>query len=357
MVLWTGRVAWSISCDFPAKYKLAVKHSFLEEQIMANDERSEKHIVLSAQGIAKSYGPLEALADLTFEMRAGEILGLLGPNGAGKTTAIRVLSTIFPASRGHFSVMGFPDSRPGEIRAVIGVVPESNGFPASMAGQAYLTFMGRLYGQSKTQAGEKASDLLRLFGLATVSSNRIATYSRGMKQRLAIARSLINDPKILFLDEPSLGFDPKGQREMLQIIREAAEMHQVAVILSSHLLEVVEAICHRVLILNHGRVVAEGSVADIKKQVSAPLTCRIQTTTEAVSDALNALSKMAGVTAERHANQVDELIVSIQGVPDDGAVNRVLQQLIQVGVPIESFSKDSMRLSDAFLSMIEEVQA
>lgn len=323
---------------------------------MANSERSKNHVVLSAREIAKSYGQFEALTDFTFEVRAGEILGLLGPNGAGKTTAIRVLTTILPASRGHFTVMDIPDSRPEEIRALIGVLPESNGFPMTMTGAYFLTYMGRLYGQSRTQAEAKAAELLRLFGLEKASRARIATYSRGMKQRLAIARSLINDPKILFLDEPTLGFDPKGQREMLQAIREAAEANQVAVILSSHLLEVVEAICHRVLILNHGRIVAEGSVTEIKRRVAIPHTCRVQTTVEAVSKVLSVLSTMAGVTVERDADQKGELIVSVQATPDDGEMNAVLQHLIQAGVPIEAFSRDRMRLSDAFLSMIEEVQ-
>ncbi len=107
---------------------------------------------MSAQEIAKSYGQLEALTDLTLEVRAGEILGLLGPNAAGKTTAIRVLTTILPASRGHFTVMDIPDSRPEEIRALIGVLPESNGSPMAMTGADFLTYMARLYGQSKTRA-------------------------------------------------------------------------------------------------------------------------------------------------------------------------------------------------------------
>ena len=323
---------------------------------MAKNERPSNQAVLSAQGIAKTYGELEALTDLTFEMRAGEILGLLGPNGAGKTTAIRILTTILPATRGQFTVMDIPDSRPEEIRAMIGVLPESNGFPLHMNGVEFLTYMGRLYGQSATAATEKAVKLLRLFGLEKAARQRIATYSRGMKQRLAIARSLVNDPKVLFLDEPTLGFDPKGQREMLHVIQEAAAVGGTAVILSSHLLEVVETICHRVLILNHGRVVAEGSVADIKKQVSIPHTCRIETSGTAVSAALAALSTLDGVTATRHADRDGELIVTIQGTPQDGSVNHVLQQLIQAGIPIENFSKDSMRLSDAFLSMIEEGQ-
>lgn len=324
---------------------------------MVGNERSTNHVVLSAEGLGKNYGDLTALADLSFEMRAGDILGLLGPNGAGKTTAIRILTTILLATQGQFSVMGIPDSRPEEIRAQIGVLPESNGFPMHMSGAEFLTYMGRLYGRAKTEAAEKAADLLRLFGLEAAAQQRIATFSRGMKQRLAIARSLVNDPKVLFLDEPTLGFDPKGQREMLHVIQEAAAVGGTAVLLSSHLLEVVETICHRVLILNHGRIVAEGSVDDIKRQVAIPHTCRIQTTVTAVPDAISTLSTLDGVTVERHSSRADELIITIPGTPQNGAVNNVLQQLIQAGVPIENFSKDSMRLSDAFLSMIEEAQA
>ena len=320
-----------------------------------SDVRSGNHTVLSVNGIAKTYDQVEALTDLSFAVRAGEIVGLLGPNGAGKTTAIRILTTILPPTRGHFSVMDIPDSQPEAIRALIGVLPESNGFPVHMSGVDFLTYMGRLYGQSESQARAKAVDLLRLFGLEKAQQARIVTYSRGMKQRLAIARSLVNDPKILFLDEPTLGFDPKGQQEMLQVIRKAVVENQVAVILSSHLLEVVEVICDRLIILNHGRLITEGSVAEIKKQVPIPHTCRIQVSPEQISKAISVLSTVEGLMTEPHNNHKDELIISSNGRSDD-EMNHILQHLIQANIPIQGFSKDSVRLSDAFLSMIEEVQ-
>lgn len=321
-----------------------------------NNARSNNQIVLNVNEIAKNYDEFEALTGLSFEVRAGEIVGLLGPNGAGKTTAIRILTTILPASRGHFSVMDVPDSQPEKIRALIGVLPESNGFPMHMNGVDFLTYMGQLYGQARDEANQKALDLLRLFGLERAAQVRIATYSRGMKQRLAIARSLINDPKVLFLDEPTLGFDPKGQKEMLDVISKAAEESRVAVILSSHLLEVVEAICDRVIILHHGRMISAGSVADIKQQVSVPHTCRIQMPSASIPAAISALSTLAGVTAQHPKNHKDELIVSMNGMSNGSQMNTVLQQLIQANIPIEGFTKDTGRLSDAFLSMIEEVR-
>jgi ABC-2 type transport system ATP-binding protein len=314
-----------------------------------------QNAVISACGIGKAYGEVQALNNLTFELRAGEILGLLGPNGAGKTTAIRVLTTILPASRGDFSVMGVPHTRPQEIRASIGVLPETNGFPAGVSGEGFLVFMGRLHGRSKSYAEAKAGELLELVGLANVRRARVSTYSRGMRQRLMIARSLIDDPKLLFLDEPTLGLDPGGQQDILQTVRQAAEVNRVAVILSSHSLDVVEAICHRVLILTRGRVIAQGSVAEITRRAAVPHTCRIQISPESASRALSVLSAMPSVWVERHPKRQDELIVTSS--PDDDDMNEVLENLIEAGVPIQAFSRESARLSDAFLSMIAEVQA
>ena len=222
--------------------------------------------VLTAHDLYKAYNGAPALRGLSFSLPPGQIMGFLGPNGAGKTTAIRILTTILPADKGHFSIMDIPHTQPEKIRALIGVLPESSGFPMQMTGAEFLTYMGRLYGQAENAAAAKAVSLLDMFGLSSAVGKRISTYSRGMRQRLAIARSLVNDPRVLFLDEPTLGFDPKGQREMLQIIQEAARTRQVAILLCSHLLEVVEMICDQVVILNHGRTIAAGSVAEIKQQ-------------------------------------------------------------------------------------------
>ncbi len=324
---------------------------------MIPDDRPANEVVLTAEGVTRHYGDLAALADLTFDLRAGEILGLLGPNGAGKTTAIRVLTTILPPTRGQFSVMGIPDSQPEEIRARIGVVPESNGFPRDMDGAEFLTYMGRLYGLSKQSAADKAAGLLRQFGLERAARQRIATYSRGMKQRLAIARALVNDPRLLFLDEPTLGFDPQGQREMLRLIQATAAEEGTAVILSSHQLEVVEMIGHRVLILNHGRVIAEGSVNAIKRRFGAPRTWRLQTVAGEVPDALAVLASVDGVTARRPTGHDGQVIVSVEATSAPVTSNDVLLQLLQAGIAVEGFSQESVGLSDAFLAMIEEAQA
>lgn len=321
-----------------------------------NKRSSDSKVILSAHKIGKTYGKHPALVDLSLEVRAGEIIGLLGPNGAGKTTAIRILTTILPATQGHFTIGGIPDSRPAEVRALIGVVPESNGFPRSMTGVEYLTYMGRLYGQSSHHARAHAVQLLQMVGLAKASEAQVHTYSQGMRRRLSIARALVNSPKILFLDEPTLGIDPIGHREILQIIHQAAEVHRAAVILSSHLLEVTERICSRILILNRGHVIAEGEVSAIKRQVSVARMCRIRVPADALMAAQTALAAMDNVEVRVNSNLQHELLVS--GTAQHGEVDTraVLQRLLQAGVMIDAYENDTISLSDAFLKMIEEGQ-
>jgi ABC-2 type transport system ATP-binding protein len=218
---------------------------------------------VDARGVEKRYGSLVAVADLSFEAAAGEILGVLGPNGAGKTTAIRVLTTILAPTRGSFAVAGIPHTKAAEIRRRIGVLPESAGYPEHQTGEEYLRYHARLYGRSRAGARAVAAALLDEVGLADRARSLISTYSRGMRQRLGIARALVNEPQVVFLDEPTLGLDPAGQRQMLAIVRRIAQERGATVLLSTHLLAEVEQTCSRVLILNRGRLIADGTVAEI----------------------------------------------------------------------------------------------
>jgi ABC-2 type transport system ATP-binding protein len=194
--------------------------------------RSEDE-VLVAKDLRKSYGQREALKGLSFSLNAGRILGFLGPNGAGKTTAIRILTTILEPDAGHFVVNGITSENPVELRRKIGVLPESLGFHKQMTGLECLMFFGRLYGRSASQARATGQQLLEEVGLDKRSKSLVGTYSRGMRQRLGIARTLVNDPSVLFLDEPTLGLDPRGQQELLELIERIARERKVGVILCS----------------------------------------------------------------------------------------------------------------------------
>ena len=306
---------------------------------------------VEAHGVRKEYGSLVAVEDLSFAVEAGEILGVLGPNGAGKTTAIRVLTTILSPTRGSFDVAGVPHTRPAEIRQSIGVLPESAGYPEQQTGEEFLRFYARLYGHSRESAAAVASALLAEVGLAERARSLVATYSRGMRQRLGIARALVNDPQVVFLDEPTLGLDPAGQRQVLGLVRGLAQERGTTVLLSTHLLAEVEELCTRVLILNRGRVAAEGTVAEVARRAAAPRSARVRVPAERAEDAREVLVRAPGVeSVERTDGQPGGLIVAFASAGEESGAAALLA-LAEAGVPVLAFELEGARLSDAFLAM------
>ena len=229
---------------------------------------------VEAEGLTRRYGSVLAVDQLTFAVEEGRILGVLGPNGAGKTTAIRMLTTILRPSSGRFAVAGVAGTRERDVRARIGVLPESAGYPARETAEEYLAYHARLHGRRAGEASATARGLLAEVGLAGRARALIQTYSRGMRQRLGIARALVNDPAVVFLDEPTLGLDPQGQRDVLDMVGRMASERGVTVLLCTHLLDEVEQVCSDVLILNHGRVAALGPVGEVVRRAAAPRSAR-----------------------------------------------------------------------------------
>jgi ABC-2 type transport system ATP-binding protein len=272
-------------------------------------------MTLEAHALTKAYSAVVALRELSFSAAPGEVIGLLGPNGAGKTTAIRVLTTIIEPSSGRFAVNGIPQARAAEIRRRIGVLPESAAYPGQQTGGEFLRYHARLYGQSRRSAQSTAAALLADVGLGAREESPISSYSRGMRQRLGIARALVNDPAVVFLDEPTLGLDPAGQEQILHVVRRISSERGATVVLSTHILAEVEEVCTRVLILNRGRLIADGTVAEVTRQAAAPRDVLLR------------------VPAEAH--------------------ERARQALALAGIPLRASELEGARLSDAFLSITE----
>jgi ABC-2 type transport system ATP-binding protein len=310
--------------------------------------------VVEAHGVRKEYGGLVAVEDLTFAVERGEILGVLGPNGAGKTTAIRVLTTILAPTRGTFAVAGVPNTRPADIRQQIGVLPESAGYPERQTGEEYLRYHARLFGHSKESARAVAAALLAEAGLTASARSSIGSYSRGMRQRLGIARALVNEPQVLFLDEPTLGLDPSGQRQVLALMRRSARERGATVLLSTHLLGEVEETCSRVLILNRGRLAAEGTVAEVSRQAAAPRSARLRVEADSMPVALRILAGVRGIRATEPADgQPGTLALALEDDQGTTLMNSALSALGDGGVPVLFFELEGARLSDAFLAMTE----
>jgi len=317
-------------------------------------------VSLEAVSLTKRFSARTAVSDVSFTARQGEVLGLLGRNGAGKTTTIRLLTTVLAPTSGDFSVDGLPSSRPAEIRRRVGVLPESAGYPGNQTGVEYLRYHARLYGLARADAVLIAGRLLTEVGLAERAASTISTYSRGMRQRLGIARALVNDPAVVFLDEPTLGLDPAGQRQVLELVREIAQRRGATVILSTHTLPDVEEVCTTVLILDAGKVLVSGTVAEVTRAAAAPRSGQLRVPISLVGRAAEALSGVVGLTLESAEERPDVLRISLNGEarvrlddPDAG-MNAALHALISAEVPVLSFEVEGARLSDAFLTMTRE---
>ncbi len=313
--------------------------------------------ILSAHNLRKSYNRVPALLGLSFTLQAGRILGFLGPNGAGKTTAIRILTTILEPSSGEFSVDGVSSQYPEKIRQKIGVLPESLGFPRQMTAVEYLVYFGRHYGVSAAAANANAAALLTEVGLAQRAKSLIGSYSRGMRQRLGIARALVNDPVVVFLDEPTLGLDPRGKQELLDLVRRIAQDRQAGVILCSHLLTEVEEVCDDVVILRQGQVVASGTVAEVMQNAQRGVA-RIHVPAEWAGQTEMQLSRQPGVTAVTpHNGKNGWLDIHLADDADPHQLNHLLNALIGAGIPILSFEGENGRLQDVFFQLTEEANA
>lgn len=320
--------------------------------------------ILVAKDLRKSYGPRRALQGLTFNLKAGRVLGFLGPNGAGKTTSIRILTTIMEPESGHFEIDGIGSEYPEQIRRRIGVLPENLGFPRQMTAIEYLTYFGQLYGQSAKKAAEHSMTLLADVGLQQRAKSLIGSYSHGMRQRIGIARALVNDPVVLFLDEPTLGLDPRGQQELLELVQRIARERNTGVILCSHLLSEIEGVCDDVVILNLGQIVARGTVAEVIGRVQHNIilrnALRVQVPTESVAKAEQVLKSMPNITKVTAVGEEGWLRVELMEAGNGNvakvyqANNHILSSLISAKLPILGFEVEGGRLKDVFLQLTEE---
>jgi ABC-2 type transport system ATP-binding protein len=311
-------------------------------------------LALEARGLRKSYGEVPAVVALDLEVEAGTVLGLLGPNGAGKTTAIRMLSTIVRPDAGWFTVAGVPQSQPVEIRRRLGVLPESAGYPQGQTGEEWLAFHAMLFGRPRGDAKATARRLLAEVGLAERGGSLVSGYSRGMRQRLGIARALVNDPQVVFLDEPTLGLDPIGQLQMLELMERIVRQHGVTVVLSTHLLAEVEQACDRVLILNRGRVVAHGTVAEVVRSAAVPRRGLLKVPPELRDRAVEVLTAAALDAAASDGDHTGALELRLPAeLEPEVAAAKALGSLLDAGVPVLGFSLEGGRLGDAFLAVTE----
>jgi ABC-2 type transport system ATP-binding protein len=220
-------------------------------------------MIIGVENLVKRYDGYTALDGLNFTVEQGDVFGFLGPNGAGKTTTIRILTAIIKADSGHVEIDGHNVFlEPLAVKEIINALPESNGYYEWMTAREYLELFSHLYREKASK--REISKLLEIVGLDGKESHLIRSYSRGMKQRLGVARALINRPKLLFLDEPTNGLDPIGRRDIHDLLTDLNRREGTTIFLSTHLLEDVERLCNRIAIIHYGKIIRVGELDRIR---------------------------------------------------------------------------------------------
>lgn len=307
--------------------------------------------MIEIDGLVKSYGRHRAVDNLTMHVEQGRVFGLIGPNGSGKTTSMLVLATLLRPDGGSARVGGFNVVKnPMDVRRLVGYMPDFFGVYDGLKATEYLEFFAAAHGVPSNKRPEVASRLLELVNLEKKADSYVDTLSRGMKQRLALARCMVHDPEVLILDEPASGLDPRARAEIKEIIRQLGRMKKT-VLISSHILPEMSEICDDIGVLENGKLVAVGPVDKITGACGGPKKMYIVVSSQ-VEEALEFIHNYDGVlNVEARGAKITFLFSG-----DNEARAGLLAALVKTGVPVLEFYEHRDNLEDAFIAVTREVE-
>lgn len=308
--------------------------------------------MIKLENVTKLYKNFPAVNQVSFEIGRGEVFGFIGPNGAGKTTTIKMLSTLMLPSEGTITIGGYDVvTEPHEVRRLIGYMPDSFGVYEDLLVWEYLDYFAALYHVPPARRRQAISDVLELTDLTIKRDSQVMSLSRGMKQRLCLAKTLIHDPEVLLLDEPASGLDPHARIEIRELIRELCRMGKT-VIVSSHILTELADFCTSIGIIEAGRMLAAGRIDDITAQLSGNVVIEI-TVKGDPAPALSALAERLEI--KRTTCDGRTIRAEFDGQADD--VDDILDYLVKSGVRLLSFTRSEADLEDIFLKVTRGVVA
>jgi len=301
----------------------------------------------------KRYGDLLAVDRLSFKIEPGEIFGFIGPNGAGKSTTIRFLATLLKATAGEGIVNGYRVTRqPLEVRRSIGYMPDTFGVYDGMKAWEFLDFFAVAYQVPRTPRKRVIADVLELLDLTGKRNALVNGLSRGMKQRLCLAKTLVHDPPVLILDEPASGLDPRARVEVKALLKELRRMGKT-ILISSHILSELADFCTSIGIIERGKLLAAGSIREIQNQIRSHRVLKVRVldeSTDRAAELLRGDSSIRMVEAYDHT-----LSAEFEGQDRDMA--RVLDRLIQSGITVQSFAEEPLSLEEVFMMITKGIVA
>jgi ABC-2 type transport system ATP-binding protein len=305
------------------------------------------HDVIRLGNVCKQLGGREILKNVSFTVEQGDIFGYLGPNGAGKTTTIRILLGLFKANSGEASILG-QDVSIDRTRKMVGFVLESDGLYDNMSAYENIEYFARIYGIS--ELADRIGKVLKLVDLSDRAKDKVGTYSKGMRQRLALARAVIHDPAILILDEPTAGVDPSGQIEVRQIILDMTRQEGKTVILSSHNLDEVQRICNRIALIHKAQIKLYGELNTLQQQMGHGEV--VVETAEAVNETILAgLTNLPQVSIKDRTNNT--LVLSLGKGAD---IADIVNFLTQRGVRIEQVKRRDASVEEMYTAILKEAE-
>jgi len=303
--------------------------------------------VISLENVSKWIGPREILKNVSLAVKKGDIFGYLGPNGAGKTTTIRIILGLMKANSGRVSVLG-QDVQVDRVRQKIGFVLETDGLYDNLTATNNLRYYGQLYGVPRID--DRIEWAIHLAGLADRAGDKVSAYSKGMRQRLALARAMVHDPEVLVLDEPTSGVDPTGQIEIRQIMLNMVRNEGKTILLSSHNLDEVQRICNRVALINRGQIRLYGELEKLQHEMSHGEV--VIETAEPL--ALSIVAELRNLPEVNIQDQRDKILTLTLGKGADVSV--VVALLASRGVRIEQVKKQEASLEEIYTTILKEAE-
>lgn len=303
--------------------------------------------VISTSGLVRRFGDTIAVDDLALEVYAGEVFGFLGHNGAGKTTTIRLLNGVLEPNSGSIRVLGFDPTTEGALlRRQTGVLTENPSLDERLSARENLRIYAELYSVPEDQVNHRVTELLEDFELADRADEKVGGYSKGMKQRLALARALIHKPELLFLDEPTAGLDPVASHRVHELILHMSRQEGRTVFICTHNLAEAQKLCDRVAVLEYGRIIALGTPKELARRMGQLLSLEIEVGIESLTKALEVLQKTLGGEGLSH----DQDVITVAGVHRE-MIPEVVAGLTSIGVPIYRVAPKEPSLEDFYLAL------
>ncbi len=312
--------------------------------------------IIEVQNLRKTYKKRVAVDDISFSLEENALFGFVGPNGAGKTTTIRILTTLLQPSGGRVTVDGHSvTAKPAAVRQIIGYMPDFFGVYTDMTVWEYLDFFSACYNIPAPQRPGLVEDLLALVDLSHRRDDFVDTLSRGMKQRLCLARTLVHDPKVLILDEPASGLDPRARVEFRDLLSELHKMGKT-IFFSSHILADIAEICTEIGIIEAGQMVTQGNIKDMRRQMRRHHHLRIRVLGDSVEQARSALAPIRGVEQiEVEAAEEGDWEVLVEFNGDKAAISALLKQLALADVPLLAVTQETDTLEDVFMKLTKGI--